>query len=120
VAAISGQNQQLTKCLTYACHTAPHTKSDNHLLLFKINGLSKERGSPKTAPPDSPAPVDVKRIFNIFFCSPDSALQQNVWPKKGVESERFFALVSDTVKKIANPLTFNSSKFRFLALALTA
>ncbi len=66
------------------------------------------------------ARATVKRIFIIFFWAPDSALQQNVSPKKGFESEHFFQLAPVTVKKNANLLTLTSSKIPRLALALPA
>jgi hypothetical protein len=69
---------------------------------------------------ESVAPASVKRKFNIFFWSRESALPQNWHSKKGFESEGFFHAGPETVKKNWNPLTFNSLKNPWAALALPA
>lgn len=106
--------------MSYACHKQPRTESDSHSLSFIFNELAKVALMDRMRGSDSPARATVKRIFIIFFWSPDSALQQNVSSKKGVESEHFFPLAPATVKKNANLLTLTSSKIPRLALALTA
>lgn len=106
--------------MSYACHKQCKTESDSHSLSFIFNKLAKVASIDQMEGSDSPAGATVKRIFIIFFWSSDSALQQNVSSKKGVESEHFFPLAPTTVKKNAIPLTLASLKIPRLALALTA